>query len=166
MDEATFQAFYQRTAPSLWGYLRRVLGCASLADDLLQESFCRLLKSPPPTSEEGALKAYTFQIASHLVVDHWRRTRRERRSFLEREPSAPQAPAELEQHVDLARIFEELKPQERALLWLAYVEGSEHREIAGALGLGEKSIRVLLFRARQKLARILEQRGFRGEVRK
>jgi RNA polymerase sigma-70 factor (ECF subfamily) len=165
MDEATFQAFYRKTAPSLWGYLRRVLGSASLADDLLQETFCRLVKSPP-SREHGPLKAYAFQIASRLVVDHWRRTKRERRSFLEREPSAPHGPAELDRHFDLARIFEELKPQERALLWLAYVEGSGHREIAGALGLGEKSIRVLLFRARQKLARILVKRGFRSEVRK
>jgi RNA polymerase sigma-70 factor (ECF subfamily) len=48
---------------------------------------------------------------------------------------------------------------ERSLLWLAYVEGSEHREIAAALGLKQKSIRVLLFRARQKFAQILKRRG-------
>jgi hypothetical protein len=41
-----------------------------------------------------------------------------------------------------------LKPAERALLWLAYVEGFDHSEIAAA-GIRSKSIRVLLFRARQ-----------------
>jgi hypothetical protein len=38
------------------------------------------------------------------------------------------------------------------LLWLAHVEGSEHREIAEALGLKAASVPVLLFRARRKLA--------------
>jgi len=49
-----------------------------------------------------------------------------------------------------------LKRRERELLWLAYAEGSSHREIAGALGLSSGSIRQLLMRARRKLARLLE----------
>jgi DNA-directed RNA polymerase specialized sigma24 family protein len=39
------------------------------------------------------------------------------------------------------------------------VEGFEHREIAEALRVKEKSVRVLLFRARKKLARTLESAG-------
>jgi RNA polymerase sigma-70 factor (ECF subfamily) len=54
-------------------------------------------------------------------------------------------------------LFARLKPQERDLLWLAYVEGFDHREIAAALHLAEKSVLVLLFRARPKLARLLEK---------
>jgi DNA-directed RNA polymerase specialized sigma24 family protein len=45
------------------------------------------------------------------------------------------------------------------LLWLAYVEGCAHDEIAGTLDLSEKSVRVLLFRARRNLERILRQNG-------
>jgi RNA polymerase sigma-70 factor (ECF subfamily) len=56
-------------------------------------------------------------------------------------------------------VFGSLKPQEQSLLWLAYVEGFDHREIASALQLKEGSIRVLLFRARKKLAGILRKRG-------
>ena len=48
-----------------------------------------------------------------------------------------------------------LKPAQRALLWLAYVEGFSHSEIATTLGIKEKSIRVLLFRARKNLLRVL-----------
>jgi RNA polymerase sigma-70 factor (ECF subfamily) len=46
-------------------------------------------------------------------------------------------------------------------LWLAYFEGFDHGEIAAALGLREKSVRVLLFRARRKLALILKRRNLR-----
>ena len=48
-----------------------------------------------------------------------------------------------------------LKPRERMLLWLAYGQGESHREIAQALGLKTGSIKLLLFRARRKLAKLL-----------
>jgi RNA polymerase sigma-70 factor (ECF subfamily) len=53
-------------------------------------------------------------------------------------------------------VFGELKPQQRQMLWLSYVEGSDHREIATALGVREGSVRVLLHRARKKLASLLK----------
>jgi len=58
----------------------------------------------------------------------------------------------------MARVFEQLRPQQRQLMWLAYVEGAEHREIAAALGLRQGSVRVLLHRARRKLAALLGPR--------
>jgi RNA polymerase sigma-70 factor (ECF subfamily) len=56
---------------------------------------------------------------------------------------------------DLQRAMLSLKPRERMLLWLAYGQGESHREIAQALGLKTGSIKLLLFRARRKLARLL-----------
>jgi RNA polymerase sigma-70 factor (ECF subfamily) len=40
-------------------------------------------------------------------------------------------------------------------LWLAYVEGMSHAEIAAATGLSAMSIRILLYRARQKASEFL-----------
>ena len=48
-----------------------------------------------------------------------------------------------------------MRPRERQLLWLAYAEGYSHREIAEITGLASASIRLLLFRARRKVARLL-----------
>ena len=49
-------------------------------------------------------------------------------------------------------------------MWLAHVEESDHEEIAEALGLKAKSIRVLLFRARKRLGELLTKRGLGPEV--
>jgi DNA-directed RNA polymerase specialized sigma24 family protein len=49
-----------------------------------------------------------------------------------------------------------MRPRERQLLWLAHAEGYSHREIAEVTGLGSASIRLLLFRARRKIARLLQ----------
>ena len=53
--------------------------------------------------------------------------------------------------------------ERRALLWLAHVEGSSHDEIADAIGVKAKSVRVLLFRARKRLAEILTKHGMGPE---
>jgi RNA polymerase sigma-70 factor (ECF subfamily) len=56
-------------------------------------------------------------------------------------------------------VLRELTPRERQLLWLAYVEGMSHGEIAAAVGLKSGSIRPLLFRARRRMAEVLRGRG-------
>ena len=59
-------------------------------------------------------------------------------------------------------MFSELKPRERALLWLAYVEGDTHADIAASLRLSRGSIKVLLSRARARLRDLLTARGAVG----
>jgi RNA polymerase sigma-70 factor (ECF subfamily) len=49
----------------------------------------------------------------------------------------------------------QLTSRERELLWLAYAQGSSHEEIATVLGLKTASIKMLLFRARRRLAGLL-----------
>jgi RNA polymerase sigma-70 factor (ECF subfamily) len=160
IDERTFHDVYRQTARPLWSYIRRVIGNAAEADDILQETFMRLLRHPVATTEPHELRALAYRIASNLMVDHWRRTRRAKPAEASGERPRSDGAAEADLRYDMQRTFAELGPQERALLWLAYVEGSAHREIAQALGVKEPSVRVLLFRARHKLARLLRDRGF------
>jgi DNA-directed RNA polymerase specialized sigma24 family protein len=42
-------------------------------------------------------------------------------------------------------------------VWLAYVEGYEHKEIAEIVGVKPASVRVLLMRARKRLADFLNE---------
>ncbi len=170
LDQRRFQRFYDDNARSLWAYIYRVVDNPTLADDLLQETFVRLLKAASRLEEDQELRAYAFRVASNLIIDHWRRGKRERGSLPPqiRGSTEVRAVEDLERRVDLphdlGRLFAKLKPRERTLLWLAYVEGNDHKEIAGSLGLKEKSIRVLLFRARGNLARLLRKEGFGREV--
>ena len=63
-----------------------------------------------------------------------------------------------ERAADVTRALAQLKPREREMLWLAYAEGASHPEIATALGLNPASMKILLFRARRKLASLLKGR--------
>ena len=60
---------------------------------------------------------------------------------------------------DVTRAMARLRPRDREILWLAYAEGASHREIAERLGVQSTSMKLLLFRARRKLADILQRQG-------
>lgn len=159
LSEPEFEHIYGLYAGPLLGYVHRMTGDASLAEDLAQKAFVRLLGATLKTKDQAALKSYLYRIATNLVYDHWRRGESE--SSLERAAHIPVLdPATPVLRTDMQRLFEELEPKQRALLWLAHVEGSPHREIAGILGIKEKSVRVMLFRAREKFAEILESNGY------
>lgn len=137
-------------------------GDAALTDDIFQETFYRFLRARLPILERRQMKAYLYRTAMSLLSDHWRRLKRERRWSLEM-LFGKQTVETNPLGGDVAHLFELLKPQEQALLWLAYVEGFDHREIASALQVKEKSVRVLLFRARKRLAGILTKEGITPE---
>jgi RNA polymerase sigma-70 factor (ECF subfamily) len=135
----------------------RVIGNASDADDIAQEAFVRLLRADLETSNEEIWRRYLYRIASNLIIDRWRRVKREsgEEAVVERSTSGQR----LEQDADIAKIFSELGERDRALLWLAYVEGESHEEMASSLGVGRRSIKVMLFRARRRLRELLVARG-------
>jgi RNA polymerase sigma-70 factor, ECF subfamily len=157
MDEEAFHILYQRTAAPLRAYAARVLRNATHADDIVQESYLRLLRQPTAHQDLQRLRALLFRIASNLMIDYWRSRRREVADVppgRERGAHGPDLPLRL----DMERVFQELNPQERQMMWLAYVEGADHAEIALALNLKKGSVKVLLSRVRHKLAGLLGDR--------
>jgi len=162
MTEDEFRPFYERTARPLWAYLARVSGDRRLADDLLQETYYRFLKSRKAFDDETHRRNYLFRIATNLVVDRKRQPRSERAadsdsSGLLDNASTRDVAGAAAQRVDVGRAMRKLRPRDRALVWLAYVNGSSHKEIAEALGLRTASIKLMLFRARRRLAALLRE---------
>jgi RNA polymerase sigma-70 factor (ECF subfamily) len=162
MDEDTFRAFYDRTARPLWVYLSRITGRGDLADDLLQESYYRFLRADARHHGEAHRRNSLFRIATNLARDGQRRGRRAHMvSLPEGADGGPELQAavdvagDAQRRTDLARAMARMKPRERQMLWLAYAQGLTHVDIAGALGVKAASVRLLLFRARHKLASLL-----------
>ncbi len=165
MTEETFRLFYDRTARPVWLYLARMTRDDRLADDLLQETYYRFLRTSTTFDDDEHRKNYLFRIATNLVRDHRRRTRisdaaagigadrlRETRCH----PGDDAA-----RRIDLSRALDQLKPRERSVLWLAYAQGWSHEEIAASVGVKAASMKALLYRARKRLAALL--RASHGE---
>jgi len=156
MDETIFEEIYEQTARPLWAYVSRISGNPTAADDILQETYLRFLNSPPKQIDLKEAKPYLYKIATNLARDRFRKLKREGKQENILPEKCEMTIENFGEELEMTQVFSRLKEQERALLWLAYVEGYEHREIAGILRLNSMSVRVLLFRARRRLAQFLE----------
>ncbi len=158
MDSDAFAGFYQRSAPALRAYLVRISGNVALAEDMAQESYLRFLCAEKPEGGEVNYRRYLYRIATNLLRDHWRRPRA---ASIDDVPEQHLAARDELSRVDSRNVLDpalaRMRPRERQLLWLAHAEGYSHHEIAEITGLNSASIRLLLFRARRKIARMLRQ---------
>lgn len=165
MDEAEFRHFHTLTVRPLRAYLTRMSGDGSLADDLVQDTYCRWLEAARQPRDAVGRRRYLFRIATNLFYDHCRRAKRNAGPIDQTmEPADYETERRFQISRDVGEVFRKLKPRQRALLWLAYVEGMRHAEIAEVLGLSALSIRPLLFRARRRMATALRGRGLDPHV--
>lgn len=157
--QGEFESFYARTARTLHGYLCRISGDSATADEVLQETYIRMLGVPP--IEEPARKAYLYKTATNLLRDRWRKIKREKK-WWELSVVTEHVHQNFNLPLDMASVFDRMSPEERAILWLAHVEELSHKEIGAVMGVKEKSVRVMVFRAREKARELLQSAGFRG----
>lgn len=161
MDETAFRAFYDRTARMVWVYLSRVTGDSQLADDLLQETYYRFYRAGAALESESHRRNYLFRVATNLAHDSRRQRKRGEHVPLNDDLDLENAPGDdglsdrVAGRTDLRRAMQKLSPSQREMLWLAYGVGSSHAEIAATVGVKTSSVKLLLFRARKKLATLL-----------
>jgi RNA polymerase sigma-70 factor (ECF subfamily) len=167
MTEEAFRVFYELTARPVRVYLARMSGDDKLAEDLLQETYYRFLRSNASFESDDHRRNYLFRIATNLVHDRRRRPRVEVPSVGEA-AEAMAAPDDAHtadraaKRIDLSRAMEQLKPRERSMLWLAYAQGCSHQEIAATLGVKTASLKAMLHRARHRLAQVMKNPGGRS----
>ena len=148
MTQTEFETFYRETARLLWGYLARICGDRALADDLLQETYLRFCRARVPASR-SEWRAYAYRIGTNLAADWWRHSGRRDAEGFEADLAKPDesgGESGLIRRRELDRASGALKPRDRAL------------------GLSRGSVKVLLFRARRRLAGVLDRMGIGPEV--
>ena len=150
--------------PTLRAYVLQRCHQIELADDILQEAFLRFLRSAPASLTEAQMRSYLYRTAENLIVDRWHDIQREQGIVAAHAPNAVNVPAP-EVTSAMERAFLQLDLKQQTLVWLAYVEGFDHKEIAAAANIGIKSVRVLLFRAKKNLLGILKDMEIHPEDR-
>jgi RNA polymerase sigma-70 factor (ECF subfamily) len=83
---------YDRYSKPLYCYLLRLLGNKDEAEDLLQETFCRLVEKLDYYQTRGQFKAYIYRLAHNLAIDYVRR-----RKFVEHPAFSENQTEKLEQ---------------------------------------------------------------------
>ena len=152
----------------------RFTGNATEAEDLSQEVFLRLYKTLSSYKPAfGAFPTWLTSVTRNLLVDNYRRTRRDRQTDsiddampqLEERHSSARAPDKLaeatELSVQLQRGLARLSPELRESVILRDLQGLDYNEIQVVLQVPEGTVKSRINRGRIELARILAEMGVR-----
>lgn len=158
-DVGSFEQFYAATAAPIRAYLVRHCGDRDAIDDLFQTTYSKFLRSRmAKTPQAVEAKAYLYRIASNVIADHGRALQRAARfETTVGQPVAQVRATSALESIELREALASLSRREQQLLWLVYAEGFSHKEVASIMKLSQASVRVLTFRARKKLKRILDR---------
>ncbi|MBN2134611.1 MAG: RNA polymerase sigma factor [Acidobacteria bacterium] len=143
---------YDKYSKNLWYYILGVVRNEALTDDIFQDTFYRVWRANPSGLLPEQEKAYLFRTATRLTVDYYRKQSVRKKYSLEEDIAGAEEPGYSNSNIgnDLEKVFSHMSEKERSYLWLAYVEGYSHAEIARIFGIKEKSVKIHLFRIREK----------------
>ena len=164
-DTAAFDAAYDAYRPRLFGFLLRLSRRRTVAEDLLDETWLRLVAHAATLRPDTRLGAWLFTVARNLYWSYRRASALEveaewMTSSQAQIPAATPSPFELAAGAELQarveRALGALSPQHREVLLLVAREGLPPSEAATVCGISAEALRQRLSRARIALARELD----------
>ncbi|MBY0399990.1 sigma-70 family RNA polymerase sigma factor [Myxococcota bacterium] len=177
-DEAALASLYRRWAARLLRYLERIVREPAIAEELVQDTFVRVLDARERYAPEARFSTWLFHIARNLALNelarsrsrhpHWstdagpdagsdatddgRTDARPRLVLVATTPAPDDAADAQREQARFGAALAELPERQQTALWLAVVEGQSYDEIAALLGSSVQSVKNLVHRARANLA--------------
>lgn len=162
-DEAAFLLLYERHRDAVFRFAYRLLGSASLAEDVAHDCFLSLLRQPGNfDASRASLRTYLLAAARNLSSKHFRHAGDEVTvEELTEELRLPEGTEPLRQLLDeelsgeVQRAIESLPPLQREALILFEYEELSLAQVALVVGADVGTVKARLHRARQRLKRVL-----------
>lgn len=167
-DRDAFCALVERYQQVAFRAAYLVVRDASLAEDVTQEGFVRAYQKLAGFREGEPFRPWVLRIVTNLALNE-ARSRNRRRGLLDRVgrlrqelPPLPEREAEQdEERALLWRAINELREEDRVVLYLRYFLELPEREIALAIGHPPGTVKSRLSRASARLRDVIE-RGYPG----
>jgi RNA polymerase sigma-70 factor (ECF subfamily) len=160
-DSQDFEQAYLTYAEKIYRFLYWQTRDQALAEDLTGEAFSRAWRRRDSFSD-GSVQAWLFQIARNLLIDYRRKRKElpldesgEIMGSLQQDGVAAQA-VRADQIWQMHQAIDTLPDNLRGVTVLRFIEELSVREVAEILDLSEGNVRVLQFRALQRLRGILD----------
>ena len=162
-DALALAEIYDRYAGPIYGYLYRVIGDATHAEDLAGEVFLRLLQALRTSrAPRDNLEGWLYRVAHNLAMDLFRRQKKR--------PEVPLAEELVAQDGRLSDLIEgeQVKQQLRArirrlssdqqqVVLLRFAEEMPLAEVARLMGKSKGAIKILQHRALSRLRKLLQE---------
>lgn len=176
-DQTAFNLLVWRWERPLFNFVYKYVGDAHLAQDLVQETFVRVLRSIHGYEHRGALSTWIYRIATNLCRDHLRRKRVPVVSFddyfttpsgervhvhdrLQEESAGSEDALVATQRQELVRrLLAGLPEDQRAVIVMKEYQGLTFREIAAVLDLPESTVKTRLYAGLRAMRKQLERGG-------
>jgi RNA polymerase sigma-70 factor (ECF subfamily) len=160
-DRGAFEVLYQRYARPVFGLALRRLGDRGRAEDAVQETFASIWRAARTYKpERGPGGPWLYAVARNAIVDR-SRARTETPVETPEEESLTAGPPEQTEQSWVAwrvhRALEELNPNERSVIELAYWSGLSQSEVAEYLGIPLGTVKTRTRAALARLAGVLEE---------
>ena len=155
-SEEDFGTMYEANAPLIHRFMFWRTKDQMLADDLTSTVFEKAWRSRS-SFKGGSVKAWLYKIAHNTLIDHWRKRKElvvEDITVFQVEDETLNLDKELDQELVIAQLqvaLSKLPTDMQTLLKLRFVEGLSCRDVATKLNLSEANVRVIQYRALQKL---------------
>jgi RNA polymerase sigma-70 factor, ECF subfamily len=156
-DRDAAASLFDHYHPRVYRYALAKLGRPIDAEDVAAETFARVLADLDRFRwKGGGFEAWLFRIAGNLVVDHVRRSGRERAVEVTDEIEATDAPPEQvvlhrEASEELDALLAQLPPDQREVLLLRFAAGLDSEETGRVMNRRANAVRQLQFRALQSV---------------
>ena len=173
-DGHAWEELVRRHTRRIYNLCYRFTGNSASAEDLSQEVFLRIYKtlgSYQPVY--GAFPTWLTSVTRNMLVDHYRRTRRDRMTDsiedamhqLEEKHAPVKSPDRMALDAELSEQLrqglQKLSPELREAVILRDLHGLEYAEIRTVLQVPEGTAKSRINRGRIELAKILEEMGLR-----
>ena len=159
-EDPELEELVRRYAPLVYRLAYARTGNRTDAEDVMQETFLRLVRKKPRFQSEEHCQAWLLRVAANcansLRIKPWRReVPLEEAGAVEAEP----------EDLGVLEAVQALPAKYRIPIYLYYYEERSTAEIAAVLGKKEATVRTWLFRARARLRQLLEEEfdGTAGE---
>jgi RNA polymerase sigma-70 factor (ECF subfamily) len=181
-DPGAFNLLVWRWEKPLYNFIWKYVGDATLAEDLVQDTFLRVLRSIRRYSHQGSLSTWLYRIAINLCKDHLKRKRLPMVSLHDYYTTASGdrihvqdriadegAVTDREMHAEeraelVRRLLGSLPEEERAVILLKEYQELTFREIAEVLGVPEGTVKSRLYHGLRSMRTSLERSGLAGHI--
>jgi RNA polymerase sigma-70 factor (ECF subfamily) len=169
-DEIAFRALVERYQSKVFSIIYGILRNRNDAEDIAQQVFAKIYFSINSFDFRSSLLTWVYKITVNECYDYLRKKKVRKLVYesdfgedetMRMEQSRPDGSAPFDQRLaqrDLAiKLLAKVSEEDRNLMLLKEVEGHSVEELAGMTGLNENTIKVKLFRARQKLLKAAQR---------
>jgi RNA polymerase sigma-70 factor (ECF subfamily) len=124
------------------------------AEDLLQDTFIKVIKAQKNKEEIQNWKNYLLTVARNTVYDHWRK--RKNKISLDNLFNLRTKEKDIDLQLDIEKGIKKLSPKLKEVIVLREINQLEYSEIAEILGIEKGTVKSRLNRAREELKNFLE----------